>query len=71
MMKCPVEELLGRDKSKTIHRRHIKILAVELFKIKNGLSNDIMAQLICKRDSVGSSLRPQTSTDFRCRERNL
>ena len=37
------EELLGRDKSETIHRRNIKILAAGLFKIKNGLSNDIMA----------------------------
>ena len=49
----PFEELLGRDKSETIHRRNIKILAAELFKIKNGLSNDIMTQLICKRNSVG------------------
>ena len=55
----PFEELLGRDKSETIHRRNIKILAAELFKIKNGLSNDIMTQLICKRNSVGYSLRSQ------------
>ena len=56
----PLEELLGRYKSETIHRRNIKILAAELFKIKNGLSNDIIAQPICKRNSVGSSLRSQT-----------
>ena len=56
----PFEELLGRDKSETIHRRNIKVLAAELFKIKNGLSNDIMTQLICKRNSVGYSLRSQT-----------
>ena len=49
----PFEELLGKDKSETIHRKNIKILAAELFKIKNGLSNDIMTQLICKRNSVG------------------
>ena len=54
------EELLGRDKSETILRRNIKILAAELFKIKNSLSNDIMAQLICKRNSVGYRLRSQT-----------
>ena len=52
----PFEELLGRDKSEIIHRRNIKILAADLFKIKNGFSNDIMAQLICKRNSVGYSL---------------
>ena len=56
----PFEELLGRDKSETIHRRNIKILAAELFKIKNGHSNDIMTQLICKRNSVGYSFRSQT-----------
>ena len=41
----PFEELLGRDKLETIHRRNIKILSAELFKIKNGLSSDIMTQL--------------------------
>ena len=56
----PFEELLGRVKSETIHRRNIKILVPELFKIKNGNSNDIMTQLICKRNSVGYSLRSQT-----------
>ena len=57
----PFEELLGKDKSETIHRRNIRVLvfAAELFKIKNGLSNDIMTQLICKRNSVGYSLRSQ------------
>ena len=44
----------------TIHRKNITILAAELFKFKNGLSNDIMTQLICKRNSVGYSLRSQT-----------
>ena len=47
----PFEELLRRDKSETIQRRNIKTLAAELFKIKNGLSNDIMTQLICKINS--------------------
>ena len=56
----PFEELLERYKSETIPRRNIKILAAELFKIKNGLSSDIMTQLICKRNRVGYSLRSQT-----------
>ena len=56
----PAEELLGRDKSETIHRRNIRILAAELLKINNGLSNDVMTQLICKRNSVVYSLRSQT-----------
>ena len=37
------KELLGRYKSETIHGRNIKILAAELLKIKNGMSNYIMA----------------------------
>ena len=44
----PFEELLGGDKSDTMHQRNIKILAAELFKIKNDLPNNIMAQLILK-----------------------
>ena len=55
------EELLGRDKSKPIHQRNIEILAAELFEIKNVLSNDMMAQLICKGNSVGYSLCSQTN----------
>ena len=56
----PFEELLGKDNSETVHRRNIKILAAELFKIKNGHSNDIMTQLICKRNSVDYIRRSQT-----------
>ena len=56
----PFEELLGRDKSETINRRNIKVLAAELFKIKNGLSNDMTAQLICERNCICYSLRSQT-----------
>ena len=56
----PFEEVLERDKPETIHRRNIQILDAELFKIKNGLSNNTMAQQICKRNSVGYSSRAQT-----------
>ena len=37
------EELLGKHKLETMNQTNIKILAAELFKIKNKLSNDIMA----------------------------
>ena len=60
----PFEELLGGDKSETIHWRNIKILAAELFKVKSGLLNDIMAQLICKRNSVGCNLCSQTDSSL-------
>ena len=58
----PFEELLGTDKSETIHRRNIKILVAVLFGIENGLLNNVMAQLICKRNSVGYS--PRSQADF-------
>ena len=32
------EELLGRDNSFTIHERNIQKLAIEMFKVNNGLS---------------------------------
>ena len=53
----PFEQLLGRDKSETMYIRNIKTLAVELFRIKNNLSSDIIAQLISKGNSVGYNLR--------------
>ena len=42
----PFEEVLERDKPETIHRRNIQILDAELFKVKNGLSNNTVAQQI-------------------------
>ena len=56
----PFEELRGRDKPETIHQGNIKIFAAESFKIKNGLSDDIVAQLICKRNRVCYSLCSET-----------
>ena len=35
------EDLLKRDRSFTIHQRNIKSLAIELFKVKGNLSNNI------------------------------
>lgn len=56
----PFEKLLGKDKSETIDEKNIKILSAELFKTKNNLLNDILTQLICKRNYVGYNLLSQT-----------
>ena len=36
------EDLLKKDRSFTIHQRNIQSLAIELFKVKGNLSNNIM-----------------------------
>ena len=36
------EDLLKKDNSFTIHQRNIQSLAIELFKVKGNLSNNIM-----------------------------
>ena len=54
----PLEELLPKDSSGTIHQRNIKTLVTEFLKIKKSLSNGIMAQLFYKRNSIGYNIRP-------------
>ena len=39
------DDLLRRDNTVSIHHRNIQLLAVEMFKVKNGLSIDIMQNL--------------------------
>ena len=39
------QELLELDNSVSIHHRDSRLLAIELFKVKNGLSNQIMYEL--------------------------
>ena len=36
------KDLLKKDRSFTIHQRHIQSLAIKLFKVKQNLSNNIM-----------------------------
>ena len=41
-------ELLDKDNSATIHNRNIKLLAIELFKVKNWLSPPFMEEIFVK-----------------------
>ena len=60
-----LEDLLKRDKSFTIHQRNIQSLAIELFKVKGNLSNNIMYDIFQTR-KINYNLRPQTYFASNC-----
>ena len=41
---CTLEELLQRDNSFTIHERNLQKLALEMFKVNNGLSVQLVSE---------------------------
>ena len=54
------DQLLQIDKSNNIHHKNIKTLTIELYKVKNNLSNQIMQVIFEKRQNVDCHLRFQT-----------
>ena len=53
------ENLLKKDNSVCIHHKNIQSLAIELFKVKNNLSNTIMCDIFETRN-INYNLRSQT-----------
>ena len=54
------DELLKIDKSYNVHHKNIQTLAIELYKIKSKLSNQIIQEIFEKRKNLDYNLRFQT-----------
>ena len=54
------DQLLQIDKSYNIHHKNIQKLAIELYKVKNNLSDQIMQKTFEKRRNLDYNLRFQT-----------
>ena len=48
------KELLTKDNSVTIHIRNIRLLAIEMYKVKNGLAVDLISSISTKRAQIWS-----------------
>ena len=59
------EDLLKKGKSFTIHQRNIQSLAIELFKVKGNLSNNIMYNIFQTR-KINYNLRSQSDFASNC-----
>lgn len=51
------EELLEKDNSDTIHHRNLKVVATEIFKIKNNLAPSIFKDLLERQNEKNNNLR--------------
>ena len=61
----PFEDLQKKDRSFTIHQTNIQSVAIEIFKVKGNLSNNIMYDIFQTR-KINNNLRIQTDFDSIC-----
>ena len=59
-------DLLGRDGSVTIHQRNIQLVAIEMFKVKNGVGPTIVRDLFSLNGggSRNDFFRPNVNTEY-------
>ena len=58
------KDLLVKDNSVSVHYRNIHLLAIELYKVKNNLSSQLMLDLFQRRE-VNYNIRSQTDFSLR------
>ena len=59
------KELLNKDESVTVHHRNIQLVAIEMFKVKNGLCPEIFKDLfLLNPNNTGSFLIPNVNSEF-------
>ena len=58
------KNLLELDNSVSIHHRNIWLLSIELYKVKNNLSNQVMSELFNLRN-INYDFRSQTDFEWR------
>ena len=51
------EELLEKDNTVSVHQRNLQFLAIELYKVVNGISPDLMKEVFPLHDDSGYNLR--------------
>ena len=61
-------ELLEKDKSVTIHHRNLQTLASEIFKVKNNMALEILAEIFSQKESNYS---PRNSTALQRRNKTV
>ena len=58
--KSNLQDLLQKDKSVSIHIKNLQRLATEIYKVKNGLSPEIMKEVFIFHENCNYNLRSGT-----------
>ena len=62
----PLQELLNKDNSVSIHHRNLQVLATEMFKIHRGLSSEILRETFVSKTSSYNLRRKILFKNVKC-----